>query len=507
MKLLRILFSKWSISALLFLLQVAAILVIVLLANEYFYVFQLASTVVGLIVFFTIINKRENTDYKIPWLFLVMALPIFGVTFYLMFARNKVRKKDYQLMTHAYAKMKPYLETGDDHEKVDEFLGDYRDIERYLRSASFCKGQLNNDVKYYPVGELMWKDMLEALKGAKKFILMEYFIVDPGTMWDAIHEILVQKAKEGVKIHFMYDDVGTMTMLKSGYYKELRKEGIDAHKFNPFMPIASAIYNNRDHRKIMVIDGEVGFTGGINLGDEYINENKRLGHWKDTGVRIKGSIVNSLTALFFFNFVLASKEELDFDEYFEKNPVKYESGGYLNFFGDGPRPSYMESVGESNFINLIAAAKKTFYITTPYFITDYRLTMALRDAAFRGVDVRVVVPHIPDKKIVFALTRGSYGYLQDAGVKVYEYTPGFVHAKMAVVDGKIAFCGTINIDYRSLTHHYECGVVMYEQECIKDMNEDFENIFKVSEKIDPSYKQAFGWRLTNAVLAIFRALF
>ena len=508
MKILRLIFSKWSISALLFLAQVAAIVLIAVLAYEYFIWFQVVSVVIGVIVFFAIINRWQNTDFKIPWLFLVLALPLFGITFYLMFGHNRARKKDVKFMMDAYEKAKPYLEKIGDPEGVKAYLGpDYQGIETYLEKTSYSKGHLNNDIKYYPVGELMWADMLDALKGAKRYILMEYFIVDPGKMWDAIHDILVEKAKEGVKVHLMYDDVGTVSMLKSGYYKKLRKEGIDAHKFNPFMPIASNIYNNRDHRKIMVIDGEIGFTGGINLGDEYINENKRLGHWKDTGIRIKGSAVNSLISTFFFNFGLASHEEMDYGFYFNQSPKKYATKGYINFFGDGPTPSYDEAVGESTIINMLVAAKKSFYITTPYLICDYRLMMAFRDAALRGVDVRIVVPHIPDKRLVFNLTRGSYKALRAAGVKIYEYTPGFVHAKMAVADGKLAFVGTINMDFRSLTHHYECGAVLYDCECVKDICADFTEIFNVSLYVDDAYKRSFGAKLANVILAPFRALF
>ena len=509
MKVLRIIFSKWSISALIFLVQVAAIVVLALLAAEYFVWFQVVATVVGILVFFAIINRQQNTDYKIPWLFLVLALPLFGTLFYLMFGQNRMRKKDYRFLVAAQSRIEPLIQEKEGQaEQVDAYLGGQRGIEHYLKSTSGAYGFLGNDVKYYPVGELMWKDMLEALKGAKKFILMEYFIVDPGIMWDAIHQILVQKAKEGVKVHFMYDDVGTVTMLPSSYYKQLRKEGIDAHKFNPFRPIASNIYNNRDHRKITVVDGEVAFTGGINLGDEYINENHRLGHWKDTGLRIIGPAIASLMAHFFFNFGLASKEELDYAQYFpESFPKPLEEGGYINFFGDGPTPYYPDEVGEGNYINMINAAKETFYITTPYLIIDYRFTTALRDAAMRGVDVRIVTPHIPDKKAVFAMTRSSYAYLRKAGVKIYEYTPGFIHAKMAVTDGKLAFVGTINMDFRSLTHHYECGAVIAGCECVKDINEDFRNIFEASQFIDDSFKLSFGARLINAILAVFRALF
>ena len=346
MKFLRILFSKWSISALLFLIQVAAIALIVILLNEYFIWFQIASMVVGLLVFFVLINKRENPEYKIPWLFLVLFLPIFGTLFYLMFAHTRASKRVRKFYQEAYDKLMPYVETNENDEEANAYMGEDAGIAQYLKKTSGLGGQLGTDIKYYPVGELMWADMLEALESAQEFILMEYFIVDPGKMWDAIHEILVRKAQAGVKVHFLYDDVGTVTMLPSGYYKKLRKEGIDAHKFNPFTPIVSAMVDHRSHRKIMVVDGKVAFTGGINLGDEYINENKRLGHWKDTGIRMYGRVVNSWTALFFCDFIVAKREIPDFEPYFNKNPEKFEAEGCIVPFGDGPRPLYDDQVGE-----------------------------------------------------------------------------------------------------------------------------------------------------------------
>ncbi|MBQ9457817.1 MAG: cardiolipin synthase [Bacilli bacterium] len=508
MKFLRILFSKWGISALLLILQVAAVVLIVLYLNEYFYVFQIVSWIIGVFVVFFIVNRRENPEYKIPWLFLVLVLPVFGTLFYLMFSTTKLRKKDRLLFQEAYKELAPYIETEAADQEAYEAMGeDYQGLARYLKSESGIGGSTHNDIKYYPVGELMWEDMLEALRNAKKFILMEYFIVDPGKMWESIHEILVQKAKEGVEVHLVYDDVGTVTMLRSGYYKTLRKEGIDAHKFNPFRPIVSGIYNNRDHRKIMVIDGEVGFTGGINLGDEYINQNDRLGHWKDTGIRVKGNVVNQLSVLFFMNFIIASGKGLDYAKYMNQNPTRYEQPGVIVPFGDGPRPIYEDQVGEGNYINILAKAKKYFYITTPYLIIDHRFTQALRAAALRGVDVRIVTPHIPDKKAVFCITRSSYKWLREAGVKVYEYTPGFVHAKMCISDDIVGFIGTINMDFRSLTHHFECGALLYQHECLKDMKEDFEKTFEVSQLIDDSFKQSFGAKLLVALLAVFRVLF
>lgn len=491
----------------LFLLQIVSFALLIVYLNTYYSLFQVIGSILGVLIFFFIINRRENPEYKIPWLFLVTVIPLFGILFYLLFSNNKASKKAGKMIQKAWDNTAKYQKYNDNIHEIDKYMGDDKGIYHYLHSTSYAKATLHDEVIYYDVGEKMFIAMKEALNKARKFILMEYFIIDPGKMWDEIHEILVRKVKEGVTIKLVYDDIGTMGKLRSGYYKTLRKEGIDAHKFNPFRPIVSNIYNNRDHRKIMVIDGVVAFTGGINLGDEYINENKRLGHWKDTGIRVRGAAVNSFTGLFFLNYDIArGKISEDQEQYYVREPKDYPCDGALIPFGDGPKPFYQEQVGENNFINLINHAKRSVYITTPYLIIDFNLESALRDAAIKGIDVRIITPHIPDKKIVFNVTRSHYASLLEAGVKIYEYTPGFVHAKMMVVDNDAAFIGTINLDYRSLTHHYECGAVLYHNECILDMKKDFEHISTISEEIPKSFKLSWFKRLINSVVNVFQAM-
>ena len=295
-----------------------------------------------------------------------------------------------------------------------------------------------------------------------------------------------------------------MSMLSGRYYKKLRKEGIKCYKFNKFKPVLSGIYNNRDHRKITVIDGKVGFTGGINLGDEYVKINDRLGHWKDTGIRIKGSAVNNLTVMFLHSFDMTAKTLSDYEKYFVKDAEKFAGGGYIHPFGDGPKPYYAEQVGENNYINMINSAKRSVYFTTPYLIIDYNMAMALRNAASRGIDVRIITPHIPDKKIIFNMTRSNYHFLLEKGVRIYEYTPGFIHAKMCAVDDDMAFVGTINLDYRSLTHHYECGAVLYKAPCVKEIKEDIEATFAISQEItEENLRLRKFTRFVNAVLQVF----
>lgn len=504
MKILKLVFSKYFLSILAFLIQVLLLVFFVAVFNEYFALFQLINAIIGICVFYSIVNKEENPQYKIPWLFLVLFLPVFGVTFYVLFGNAKVSKKEAKLFRAITDKISPFMEeTESNNGDILNVLGRWNGIDNYLRNNSHMNGTLGNEIKYYSLGELMWEDLLTELKKAKKYIFMEYFIIDTGIMWDSIHEILTEKAKAGVEVRLLYDDVGCMTMLRSGYYKKLRKEGIQCYKFNKLLPFVSGIYNNRDHRKITVIDGEVGFTGGINLGDEYINKNSRLGHWKDTGVRIKGKAVNNLLCMFLIAYDVQSRQVSDYGKYFIKDHKNYSVTGYVNPFGDGPKPYYKEQVGENNYINLINEAKDYVWITTPYLIIDYNVLSALKNAASKGVDVRIVTPHIPDKKLVLNMTRSYYKPLMEAGVKIYEYTPGFVHAKMLIADGEIAFVGTINLDYRSLTHHYECGAVLFGHSCIKEIETDFKHIFDVSESIPESFRLKRSARFMNKLLKVF----
>ena len=248
----------------------------------------------------------------------------------------------------------------------------------------------------------------------------------------------------------------------------------------------------------------MGYTGGVNIGDEYINEKPRLGHWKDSGIKIEGPAVANLTAMFLPLFDVTSKEDLSYEKYFPKDLPTFADDGVLHVFGDGPNPYYTEQIGENNFINMIAAAKRYVWITTPYLIIDFNLSTALKNAALRGVDVRIVTPHIPDKKFVFDMTRSTYRQLMKAGVKIYEYTPGFMHAKNVVVDDVLAFVGTINFDYRSLTHHFECGAVMYRTPCIADMVADFNEVFGKSQQIDPkTFKMSKLATFSTLVLQLF----
>lgn len=505
MKLLKLLFSKIFIFALVLLIQLTAVLSVLVFYESYFVWFQIFNAVFGLLVFLAIISKKESPEFKLPWIFIVLVVPFFGIIIYCMFANSRMPMKQFKSMIEITCRCKRYSEiTPAENAKIKDELKNYYGTESYLRRNSFSRGHLNNRVTYFKTGEDFYADLLAELKKAERFIFMEYFIIDRGGMWEGIRQILNEKVAAGVEVRVMYDDIGTAGLLKSNYFKKLRKAGINCVKFNPFRPVISGIHNNRDHRKITVIDGKVAYTGGINIADEYINAKNRFGHWKDTAIKIQGSAAGNLTALFLQMFDTASKTFSDYGRYLDIKYEVFDDGGYINAFGDGPKPFYTELVGANTFINLINGATDYIYISTPYLIPDYNTLSALRNAAFRGVDVRIITPSIPDKKIIFNMTRSNYAHLLKSGVKIYEYTPGFIHAKGMIADGKAAFVGTINLDYRSLVHHYECGAVMYGVPCIKEIKADFDDTLAVSREITESnFKMGFWNSLLNAVLNLF----
>ncbi len=505
MKFFKMLFSKILISFVALLIQLALIIAVILFFDKYFFTFQILNALLGLFVFLYVINKNESPEFKLPWLVILLILPLFGTAIYVMFANSKMPLKQFKRMVDVACRCNGFTRPAPESDaELSTSLGGYAGIENYLRKTSFSRGSLYNKTEYFPSGEEFYTDLLSELEKAEKFIFMEYFIIDYGKMWEGIRKILARKAAEGVEVRVMYDDIGTAGLLKTFYYKKLRKEGIYCVKFNPFRPVVSGIHNNRDHRKITVIDGRCAYTGGVNIADEYINEKKRFGHWKDTALKVYGGAVKNFTVMFLEMFDATSKTVPDYAKYLDIENEKFEGGGYVHPFGDGPKPFYSELVGSNTIINIVNAAKKYVHITTPYLIPDYNLVSALRSAAMRGIDVKIITPHIPDKKIIFNMTRSNYKYLLSAGVKIYEYTPGFIHAKGVESDGIIAMTGTINLDYRSFVHHYECGVVLYKEPCIKDIAADFENTLAVSQEItEQNFKMNAFASLVNAVLKLF----
>ena len=425
-----------------------------------------------------IINRNMMPEAKVLWLLCIVAFNAFGVAIYAVFSYNRPsrrqRKKFLALKEEAHKFTRPTLSK----EELVSGMGRWAAVSRALYTKNeHAVVYRGTDTTYYPTGEDFFRHFLFDLQRAKKYIFLEYFIIEYGVMWGAVLDILKAKAAEGVEVRVLYDDIGSMGYVRAGYYKYLRKQGIKCYKFNPFVPVVSNFHNNRDHRKIAVIDGQVAYTGGINLADEYINVKQPYGNWKDTAVRLEGEGAKSLLFMFLRFWDLCSGETEDFSRFLpEESGVQGE--GFVQPYSDGPIPLYGRHLGEDLYINILSVAEKYVWIMTPYLILDYRMREALVSAAARGVDVRIVVPHIPDKKTAFALTRSNYMALIKGGVKIYEYLPGFVHAKSFLADDVASVVGTINLDYRSLMHHYENAVFMYRTAANAELKADYEATFK-----------------------------
>ena len=504
----RLLMSKYGFSIIIMLLELFLVFAAFFYFNQLVPNWLSALVIVSLYIgtILAIVNRNMPPESKVTWI-LFAVVPVFGFLLYLMIGERRLSKKEIQ-----------QLEKMDSMKFREDNSYDLRvELKQENKSAfgivkSLLSMDHNADVydgtasQYFPLGEEMFEAMLDDLRSAKKFIFLEFYIIDPGLMWNRILEILVDKVQQGVEVKLLYDDIGCMATLPGDYTKRLRKMGIDAHKFNKVIPRMTVAYNNRDHRKILVVDGQVGYTGGINLADEYINHIVRFGHWKDGGVRLEGSAVKALTRLFLMNWYINRGEITDFDRYhFDSQRV--EGKGLYIPYGSGPKPIYKEQVGKAVYQNIINQAIDYVYITTPYLIIDYDLTEDIKNAAMRGVDVRIVTPFIPDKKLIQIVTRGAYPDLLEAGVKIYEYTPGFIHSKNVISDDELAVVGTINFDYRSLVHHYENAVLMYQTETIADIKQDFEGLFDISKEISlETLQNSWYQRLLKEIMQLFAPL-
>lgn len=483
-KLLKKLFSRTVVTALLIVIQVAWLAALLLQLGNSLPAIQTVLRILSLVAILFVIKSDMNPSYKIGWILLIAVLPILGGLMYVFFGNKRPTKNMREMLRAQLEKSAEYL--GTQESITGELDGGAAGLFKYLEGSAGYPTAKNTTVRYYRVGEEMYADLLPELEKAKKFIFLEYFIIRPGEMWDGVLEILKRKAAAGVDVRIIYDDMGCIDILPANYNATLEGWGIRTMAFNRFVPAVSLVMNNRDHRKITVIDGKVGFTGGINISDEYINVKERFGHWKDTGLMLKGPGVFNLTLMFLEMWNAFNK---DGDGYAEFIPNSFEEcgsadDGYVLSFSDNPLDN--ESVGESVYTDMLYQAKDYIYITTPYLAIDSELQTALCMAAKRGVDVRMITPGIPDKKLVYRLTRSYYPTLLRAGVKIYEYTPGFIHAKSFVCDDKLCVVGTINMDYRSLYLHFECGTLMYNNPEIKQVRKDDLETMEKCRKVELS---------------------
>lgn len=507
LKFLNKIFNSRTIAVFFLFIELLVFITVLVFFDEYFAEVKSVFSIIGVIVAFFIFNSKMNSSYKITWLVILVIVPIFGSLCYIMFANKKFTRRQKKKLMPTVKSLIKATETQSNSvlEKIDkEKEPDAYYFGKYLNDYSFNGIYENTNVTYYAWGEDAWKVMLEKMESAKHYIFMEYFIIQEGLMWNSMLEILKRKAQEGLDVRLLYDDVGCLKTLPHNYFKQLRKFGIKAYAVNRVRAILDIRMNNRDHRKIMVIDGHTGFTGGINLADEYINHIERFGKWKDNAIMIEGDAVFGLNALFLSHWSNLNRKSKPITNwkpflptvYKDEVPPLKKTSGYVAPYGFLPM-SY-EIIGENVYLSLINKARKYIYITTPYLIMDEQLNNALILAAKGGIKIKLLTPHIPDKKTVFDLTRSYYRDLIEAGVEVYEYTPGFVHAKTFLVDGEIATVGTINLDFRSLYLHMENGCFLYKCDCVKDIEKDMIETFAVSKQIThkmvlsaPAYKRLF----------------
>ena len=506
-KILRFITQRVVITALLIVLQALLLFGFIWKLDNYFVYFYAGSVLLSLLITLGIINSKSNPAYKIAWLIPILLFPVFGGLVYLLFGSDRTGRYLRKKLQGIGTEMDNVIGEAHRRSGAEQLPPDAANQSRYISHCAYCPPCQNTTTEYLPLGEVKFERMVEELKKAKHYIFLEYFIIQEGKMWNTILDILRQKAAEGVDVRVIYDDMGCIMILPTGYDRTLEQMGIKCRIFNPFVPILSSRFNTRDHRKICVIDGNVGFTGGINLADEYINAYEKHGHWKDTSILLKGEAVFNLTVMFLsmWDYLDGTTGKTDYSRYY---PTVWDENakGYVQPFADNPLDD--EAVGETVYLNLINKAKRYVYITTPYLILSSEMLTALTSAAKCGVDVRIITPHVPDKWYVHAVSRSHYQPLIEAGVKIYEYTPGFIHAKTFVVDDDYAVVGTINLDYRSLYLHFECAVWMYQTPSVAQVRDDFFKTQQISQEItlEECRSLSFPRRLGRSVLRVFAPL-
>ena len=482
-KIHKILFSRVVLVSLFILLQLGVMVATILWLSEYRSWVHGLLTILSVATIIYLVQDRTNASYKIAWIILILALPVAGISIYLTFGGRRLSRPVRRRMQKAEDIVRENLW----QEKVTvDSLRELSDPAAanaaFLHHVSGFPVYDNTETEYFPLGDLAYVRMLEELKRAEKYIFLEYFIIGQGAMWDGILEILKEKAAAGVDVRVMYDDFGCITTLPNNYHRQLEAMGIRTTVFNPFVPVLSGRLNNRNHRKLMIIDGKVGFTGGINLADEYINQKERFGHWKDAAICLRGEAVWAMTVMFLALWDSQTGEEEDIRGFRPDYPYRLAGGeGFVQPFCDSPLDR--EDVAENVLLGLFQRAVRSVWIMTPYLILDDKMTGALITAARSGIDVRIITPHIPDKWYVHAVSRAHYEVLTEAGVRIYEYTPGFIHSKVYLVDERYAVTGSVNLDFRSLYLHFENAVYLFDASCTEDMARDFRDTFDRCEEI------------------------
>ena len=499
--------GRLMFAALGFVIQVVWIIMLCLKLNDYSAAISLGSSVLALCVAFYIYGKDMNAGFKLPWIIAILAFPVLGLCLYFLFGRPGATKHMRQHFEKIDADLEGTL-VQDENVLKNLEATDFAvaNQARYLWKCAGYPAWQNTDVEFHKTAEEGLEAQKRELRKAKKFIFMEYHAIEESSAFLELKEILVQKAKEGVEVRVFYDDVGSFVFINKDFIKRMEAVGIQCRVFNPMHPFLNIFMNNRDHRKITVIDGKVGFTGGYNLAEEYFNRTHPYGYWKDTGIMLTGDAVRNLTVMFLEMWNAVRKTDMDYDKYLPKVEYTAKEQGFVQPYADSPLDH--ETTGENVYMNLIKNAKHEIFFTTPYLIITDEMSRELRMAARRGVDVRIVTPGIPDKKMVYQMTRSYYSELARNGVRIYEYTPGFIHAKQCVCDGESATVGTINMDYRSLYLHFENGVLMYHYDAVAEIRRDFEDIFAASTEVTEKYngRKSVLARMGRGVLRLFSPL-
>ena len=501
----RLVFAAFSI-----LLEISLIVLLFTKLNQYATWINTLTRLVALILVLGIYGQHKTSTMKMPWIMLIMAFPIIGVILFLLVGLNgstwKMRNR-FQLIDSVLMPKLP--QNHDILETMKEKDMDAATIAAYINRYSGYPVYQNTDIRYFDDALKGLEAQLEDMSKAEKFIFMEYHAIENKEAWHRIQTVLEERIKAGVEVRVFYDDMGSIGFINTDFVEKMESVGIQCRVFNPFAPGLNFFLNNRDHRKITVIDGKIGFTGGYNLANEYFNFTHPYGQWKDTGVRLEGDAVKSLTATFLemWNAIKDSdKDDTDIEKYLMTSNYSAKENGYIQPYADSPMDE--EQVGEEVYISMVNKANRYCYFMTPYLIITDEMTHALSLAAKRGVDVRIITPGIPDKKIIYGVTRSFYNSLVRNGVRIFEWEPGFCHAKMSIADDKMATCGTINLDYRSLYHHFENGCFMYDCNAVKEIKKDFDNTFTACREVTEQYQTGRSsiLRLSQLFLRLFAQL-
>ena len=442
--------------------------------------------IVSVLILIYLLNAHSDANFKLMWIILIASVPVFGVTLFLYTRIQPGTATRSNQVERILEEQRTYLAPA--RHTIETELVDARQeygIFKYIYEEGHYPSYENASVKYFPLGEAKFAEMLRQLERAEKFIFLEYFIIDKGEMWDAVLKVLKRKVAQGVEVRLMYDGTCTLSLLPIGFPKEMEALGIRCKVFSPMRPFLSTHQNNRDHRKILVIDGRVAFTGGVNLADEYINRRERFGHWKDAAIMVGGRAVDSFTLMFLHMWNIGETRREDYHRYIIASDDEVDPGmkrgGLIAPYGDSPLD--LEEVGEKVYLDIINRAEAYVHIMTPYLILTETMIHSLIFAAQRGIEVKIILPHIPDKKYAYWLARTYYSELISGGVKIYEYTPGFVHSKVFASDDRKAVVGTINMDYRSLYLHFECAAYIYNNPVVDDIEKDFQQTLEMCQRI------------------------